>query len=80
MDSGRLTLIIEPRLSSTTRWYIVADPVEMDGLEYAYLSGAEGAMVESQPSRDIDGVDVTVKMDFGCGFVDHRGWYANAGA
>ena len=60
-------------MSSTTRWYIVADPAEIDGLEYAYLSGAEGAVVDSQPSRDIDGIDVTVKMDFGCGFVDHRG-------
>ena len=51
----------------------MADPAEIDGLEYAYLSGAEGAVVDSQPSRDIDGIDVTVKMDFGCGFVDHRG-------
>jgi hypothetical protein len=33
--SGSLSLVIEPRLSSATRWYVIADPNEIDGLEYA---------------------------------------------
>jgi hypothetical protein len=28
----------------------------------------------------VDGVEIRVILDFGAGFVDHRGWYANAGA
>ncbi len=31
--SGSLTLVVEPRLSSATRWYVTADPGEIDGLE-----------------------------------------------
>jgi phage head maturation protease len=78
--SGSLNLIVEPRLTSATRWYITADPSEIDGLEYAYLSGSEGPQVESKSGWDVDGVEIRVILDFGAGFIDHRGWFANAGA
>ena len=29
---------------------------------------------------DVDGVEIRVIMDFGAGFIDHRGWFMNAGA
>jgi len=78
--SGSLSLIVEPRLTSAARWYITADPGEIDGLEYAYLSGSEGPQVESKSGWDVDGVEIRVILDFGAGFIDHRGWFANAGA
>ena len=78
--SGSLSLVIEPRLASATRWYITADPSEIDGLEFAYLAGGEGPQVESKSGWDVDGVDIRVILDYGAGFVDHRGWFANAGA
>ncbi|MFN4126177.1 prohead protease/major capsid protein fusion protein [Pannonibacter indicus] len=78
--SGSLSLVVEPRLSSTTRWYVTADPGEIDGLEYAYLSGNEGPQVESRSGWDVDGVEIRVILDFGAGFVDHRGWFMNPGA
>jgi phage head maturation protease len=78
--SGSLSLVVEPRLSSATRWYVTADPGEIDGLEFAYLSGAEGPQVESRSGWDVDGVDIRVILDFGAGFIDHRGWFMNAGA
>jgi hypothetical protein len=78
--SGSLSLVVEPRLSSATRWYVVADPSEIDGLEYAYLAGGEGPQVESKSGWDVDGVEVRVILDFGAGFIDWRGWYQNAGA
>ena len=78
--SGSLTLVVEPRLSSATRWYVAADPAEIDGLEFAYLAGGEGPQVESRSGWDVDGVEVRVLLDFGAGFVDFRGWYANGGA
>jgi hypothetical protein len=76
---ARLTLVVEPRLSSTTRWYLVADPAQIDGLEYAYLAGAPGPQTESKAGFEVDGVQVKVRLDFGAGFVDWRGWYTNAG-
>ena len=78
--SGSLSLVVEPRLSSGTRWYVTADPGEIDGLEFAYLSGAEGPQVESRSGWDVDGVEIRVILDFGAGFIDHRGWFMNAGA
>ncbi|WP_313137879.1 prohead protease/major capsid protein fusion protein [Paracoccus jeotgali] len=78
--SGSLSLVVEPRLSSATRWYVTAEPGEIDGLEFAYLSGAEGPQVESRSGWDVDGVQIRVILDFGAGFIDHRGWFMNAGA
>ncbi|HVL18479.1 MAG TPA: prohead protease/major capsid protein fusion protein [Gemmatimonadales bacterium] len=78
--SGSLSLVVEPRLSSATRWYVTADAGEIDGLEFAYLSGAEGPQVESRSGWDVDGVEIRVILDFGAGFIDHRGWFMNAGA
>jgi len=78
--SGSLSLVVEPRLASATRWYVTADPGEIDGLEFAYLAGGEGPQVESKSGWDVDGVEIRVILDYGAGFVDHRGWYANAGA
>jgi hypothetical protein len=78
--SGSLSLVVEPRLSAATRWYVTADPGEIDGLEFAYLSGAEGPQVESRSGWDVDGVEIRVILDFGAGFIDHRGWFMNAGS
>ncbi|QIE56492.1 peptidase U35 [Pikeienuella piscinae] len=78
--SGSLSLVVEPRLTSPTRWYVTADPGEIDGLEFASLSGAEGPQVESRSGWDVDGVEIRVILDFGAGFIDHRGWFMNAGA
>jgi hypothetical protein len=78
--SGSLSMVVEPRLSSTTRWYVSADPAEIDGLEYAYLAGGEGPQIETKAGWDVDGVEIRVILDFGAGFIDWRGWYANAGA
>ena len=78
--SGAMSLVVEPRLSSATRWYVTADPSEIDGLEFAYLSDNEGPQVESRSGWDVDGVEIRVILDFGAGFIDHRGWFQNAGA
>ena len=53
--SGSLSLVVEPRLNSATRWYITANSSEIDGLEFAYLSGNEGRKpigLGSGPRRD----------------------------
>ena len=78
--AGALSLVVEPRLSNAARWYVTADPAEIDGLEYAYLAGGEGPQVESKSGWEVDGVEIRVILDYGAGFIDHRGWYANPGA
>ncbi|UQR67356.1 HK97 family phage prohead protease [Bradyrhizobium sp. C-145] len=76
---SRLSLVVEPRLTSATRWWLAADKAEVDGLEYAHLAGAPGPQTESRAGFEVDGVQTKVRLDFGAGFVDWRGWYTNAG-
>lgn len=70
-----LSLVVEPRLTSSTRWYVVADPAQVDGLEYAYLEGAPGPQMESRAGFEVDGMQFRIRLDFGCGWTDHRGWF-----
>lgn len=78
--AGKLEQLTDARLTNATRWYIVADPSQIAGLEYAYLLGEEGPQTFTRDGFDVDGVEVKVRLDFGAGFVDWRGWYMNAGA
>lgn len=77
--AGKLAIAVDARLTGN-RWYVSADPATVDGLEYAYLEGEEGVVIETKAGFEVDGVQVKARVDFGAGFVDHRGWYTNAGA
>ncbi|SIT83526.1 prohead protease/major capsid protein fusion protein [Pontibaca methylaminivorans] len=70
-----LSLVVEPRLTSDSQWYVVADPDLIDGLEYSYLEGAPGPQIETKVGFEVDGVQMKVRLDFGCGWLDHRGWF-----
>jgi hypothetical protein len=72
-------MVVEPRLPANA-WYLVADPAMVDGLEYAYLARSPGPQLESRLGFEVDGLQVRIRLDFGGGFVDWRGWYKNAGA
>lgn len=77
--SGKLEAVVEPRLTSATRWYMAADPELVDGLEYAYLEGAPGPQITTRTGFEVDGVEIKVALDFGAGFVDFRSWWMNPG-
>lgn len=76
---SNLVLIVEPRLASTTAWYLVADPAQVDGLEFAYLASEPGPQTDTQAGFKVDGVEVKVRLDYGAGFIDWRGWFYNDG-
>lgn len=90
--AGLLTPISEPRLSggitfagdtvagSTTAWYLASSPDQIDIIEYAYLEGEEGPMVESRVGWEIDGLEIKCREDFASKVIDWRGLYKNAGA
>lgn len=71
--AGRLTLIVEPRLASATRYYLFADPARADALEYSLLEGQPGPVVETETDFLTDTVRLKVRLDFGCGWIDWRG-------
>ena len=66
---------MEPRLTDPAAWYLAADPSVIDGLEYAYLEGAPGPQIETRQGFEVDGVQIKVRLDFGCGWIDFRGWH-----
>jgi hypothetical protein len=81
---GRTALepIVEAELdaSSTTAWYLAAEPGIVDTVEYCYLDGSEGAYLETGMDFDIDGMKLKARLDFATKVIDYRGLYKNAGA
>lgn len=75
-----LVPIVEPRLSSSTNWYLAAEPSMIDTIEYAYLEGEAGPYTEQQMGFDIDGIDIKVRLDFGAAALDYRGLFKSKGA
>jgi hypothetical protein len=76
-----LVPIVEPRLdaNSATAWYLIADPAQVDTVEYCYLEGQQGVYIETKQGFEIDGVEIKARMDFGAAAIDYRGMQKNAG-
>jgi len=77
-----LVPVVEPRLdaNSATAWYFIADPAQIDTIEYCYLEGQQGVYIETKQGFEIDGVEIKARMDFGAAAIDYRGLQKNAGA
>ncbi|WP_312488325.1 prohead protease/major capsid protein fusion protein [Massilia timonae] len=73
--------IVEPILDgmSETSWFLASSNSQVDTVEYCYLDGAEGPVIESQTGFEVDGVTWKCRLDFAAKAVDHRGLYQGAG-
>jgi len=80
--AGGVQLIVEPRLSddSTAYWYLTSSPNRVEMITYGYLAGEAGPTITTTEKRDPDGVELLVRMDFGCTLSDYRGFVRSAGA
>jgi hypothetical protein len=81
---GRTALdpIVEPILdaASATAWYLAAANSQVDTVEYCYLDGAEGPVVESEMGFETDGISFKCREDFAAKTIDWRGLYKSNGA
>lgn len=81
---GRTALepIIEPVLdgNSATAWYLAAQNSQVDTVEYCYLDGAEGPVIETEMGFDVDGISFKCREDFAAKAIDFRGLYKAVGA
>ena len=70
-----VTPIVEPVLdgNSTSAWYLAAENAQVDTVEYCYLDGAEGPVIESEVGFETDGVSYKCRLDFAAKAVDYRG-------
>jgi len=75
-------LIVDGQLdaTSTTNFFMIADPSVIDTIEYAYLEGQEGPYIESRETFNRDGLEIKVRHDFATIPVDHRGIARGTGA
>jgi len=83
-QGGRTSLepIVEPILdaSSAAAWYLASNNSQVDTVEYCFLDGAEGPVIDTQNGFEVDGVTWKCRLDFAAKAVDHRGLYKGAGA
>lgn len=82
MFVGSMQIIVEPRLQDIDedRWYITADPMQIDMIGWAELTGAEGVYMEQKISFDTDALEWKARGDFGATVWDWRGFFKNEGA
>jgi hypothetical protein len=64
--------------NSSTRWYLAADPSQIDTVELSFLSGEESPVVESEVDFDTDTQKNKVRQTFGVAAIDWRGLYRNS--
>jgi len=79
---NKLTPVVSAVLDSgsTTAWYLVGDPGQIDTVEVCYLQGQRVPYVESKPGWSVDGIEFKIRFDWGVKALDHRGLYYNPGA
>jgi hypothetical protein len=72
--AGKLEVIVEPRLESTTTSYLVAAPAAMDGAIQASLAGQPGPHTESRWGFEVDAIEFKIRLDLGFGWPEWRSW------
>lgn len=80
--ANRLIPVADPRLSamSTTAWYMVADPNQIDTIEMAFMDGQETPTIEEAEDYDTDSFRYKCRTFAGVGVMDWRGFVKNPGA
>lgn len=77
-----LEVVVDPVLdgNSATAWYLAAATSQVDTVEYCYLDGAEGPVIESEMGFEVDGVSWKCRLDFAAKAIDYRGLFKAVGA
>ncbi len=76
---GSIEVVSDPLLTGT-RWYTSCDPNAFDALEYCYLEGESGVVIDSMPDWDTESLKIKARLAFAAHAKDYRGLTTNAGA
>ena len=75
----QLTVIVDPRITGNA-WYLIADPSQIDTIEYSFLEGEQELFTEKRMGWEVDGMEIKARMVFNAKAIDFRGMYKNPGA
>ncbi len=76
---GSMTPVADANISGN-KWFTIADPSQIDTIEYAYLEGEEGLRTETRMGFEVEGLEVKAADDFAAKAIDWRGMTYNPGA
>jgi hypothetical protein len=78
---GYVQPIVAPQLTSTTQWFLVADPREVDTIEIGFVGGQinPALFIQDQPLFGLnfsqDAISYKIRHEYGGAVVDYRGLY-----
>lgn len=77
--AGTMTPIADANITGN-KWFAIANPADIDTIEYAYLEGEEGVYIEQRMGFEVDGIQLKGRLDFAAKAIDPRGMVYNPGA
>jgi hypothetical protein len=77
--SGLMEVAVTAKITGNA-WYVFADPDVAPVFEWGLLEGYEAPRFRIEDVFGTQGTSLTLEHDFGCGAIDWRGGYRNAGA
>lgn len=77
--SGTLEIVVTAKIVGNP-WYVFASPAEAACFEWGLLDGYTAPRFRTETPFGVQGVSMSLEHDFGCGAIDFRGGYKNAGA
>jgi hypothetical protein len=78
---GYVTPIIAPQLTSTSQWFLIGDPREVDTIEIGFVGGQvnPSLFIQDQPILGLnftqDAITYKIRHEYGGTVVDYRGLY-----
>ena len=77
--SGSLRLVVSAQITGNA-WYLFADPSAVANFEWGLLEGYTAPRLRTDEPFGTQGMRLSLEHDFGCGAINFRGGYRNAGA
>lgn len=77
--SGVMSPVVTAKISGNA-WYMFASPDELPCFEWGLLEGYTAPRFRMEDPFGVQGTKFSLEHDFGCGAIDYRGGWKNAGA
>jgi hypothetical protein len=77
--SGVMSPVVTAKITGNA-WYVFASPDDVPCFEWGLLDGYSAPRFRMEDPFGVQGTALSLEHDFGCGAIDYRGGFKNAGA